>query len=58
MGTAANYPQVVVAKKDLQNVPRTDNLAQNGFVNPWAHPVPAAYDPEAFFWKDPSSHSS
>ncbi len=58
MGTAANYPQVVVAKTDLQNVPRTDNLAQNGYVNTWAHPVPAAYDPEAFFWKDPSSHSS
>lgn len=58
MGTAANYPQVVVAKSDLQNVPLPENLAQNGYVNTWAHPVPAAYDPETFYWKDPSRHSN
>ncbi len=57
-GTAANYPQVVTIKKGLQNVPRKENLAQGGFVNPWNHPTPAVYDPETFFWDDPGSHGS
>jgi peptide/nickel transport system substrate-binding protein len=58
MGSVANFPQVVVLKKDLQNVPRKENLAQGGFVNPWNHPTPAVYDPETFFWADPSTHTT
>jgi peptide/nickel transport system substrate-binding protein len=58
MGTAANYPQVVPVKKGLMNVPRKENLAQGGFANPWVHPTPAVYDPECFFWDDPSKHSA
>jgi peptide/nickel transport system substrate-binding protein len=56
MGTVANYPQVMVAKTDLRNVPRRDNLAQGGYVNPWIHPTPAVYDPECWYWADPSQH--
>ena len=38
MGTVANYPQVIVIKSDLKNVPRKENLALGGMVNPWIHP--------------------
>jgi len=55
-GTVANSPRVIVIDKDLQNVPRRENLALNGYVNTWIHPVPAAYDPEAFFWEKPEEH--
>jgi peptide/nickel transport system substrate-binding protein len=55
-GTVANYPQIVIARNDLMNVPRSDDLAQHGFVNPWVHPTPAVYDPEAYFWKNPDQH--
>ncbi|MGI8869734.1 MAG: ABC transporter substrate-binding protein [Mycobacteriales bacterium] len=57
-GTAENFPQVVIAKKALQNVPRKESLAQGGYVNPWNHPTPAVYDPETFCWDDPSQHSA
>ncbi|SDT33497.1 peptide/nickel transport system substrate-binding protein [Microlunatus soli] len=56
MGCVANYPQVVVVKKGLQNVPTKANLAQGGFVNPWIHPTPAVYDPECWFWDQPDDH--
>jgi peptide/nickel transport system substrate-binding protein len=58
MGSVANFPQVIVAKTELRNVPRKENLAQGGFVNPWNHPTPAVYDPETFFWADPSKHQA
>lgn len=57
MGCVANYPQVMVVKKDLRNVPRNDNLALGGWVNPWIHPVPAVYDPECYYWENPDEHS-
>ncbi|GAA2758913.1 ABC transporter substrate-binding protein [Actinopolymorpha rutila] len=57
MGTVANTPQLVLAHKDLRNVPRKENLALGGFVNPWQHPSPAVYDPEAYFWANPDQHS-
>jgi peptide/nickel transport system substrate-binding protein len=57
MGTVANYPQVVVTKTELQNVPRKQNLAQNGLVNAWATPCPASYDPECYYWQDPTAHA-
>lgn len=56
MGTVANYPQVMLAKTDLRNVPRRENLMLGGYVNPWIHPTPAVYDPECWFWADPSQH--
>jgi peptide/nickel transport system substrate-binding protein len=58
MGTVANFPEVIVTKTDLGNVPRRENLAQGGFVNPWNHPTPAVYDPETFFWSDPAAHNA
>jgi peptide/nickel transport system substrate-binding protein len=57
MGCVANYPQVMVIKKDLRNVPRKENLALGGFVNPWIHPTPAVYDPECYYWENPEAHS-
>ncbi|GAB3915698.1 peptide ABC transporter substrate-binding protein [Microlunatus endophyticus] len=57
MGCVANYPQVMVIKSDLMNVPRRENLALGGFVNPWIHPTPAVYDPECYYWQDPSKHT-
>ena len=55
-GTVANSPRVEVINKELQNVPRRQNLALNGYVNTWIHPVPAAYDPEAYYWNEPDKH--
>ncbi|HEX3813435.1 MAG TPA: ABC transporter substrate-binding protein [Mycobacteriales bacterium] len=57
MGSVANYPQVSVVKTGLKNVPRKENLAQGGFVNPWIHPTPAVYDPETWFWDKPEQHN-
>ncbi len=57
MGSVANYPQVMIVKKDLRNVPKRENLAQNGAVNPWIHPTPAVYDPETWYWENPDQHA-
>ena len=56
MGCMANYPTVVLGQDDLRNVPRRQNLTLGGWTNPWHHPTPAVYDPEAFFWENPSQH--
>ena len=58
MGSVSNYPQVSVLKTGLKNVPRKQNLAQGGFVNPWIHPTPAVYDPETWFWDKPDQHNA
>jgi peptide/nickel transport system substrate-binding protein len=58
MGCVANYPQVIVSKTDLKNVPDRRNLAQNGIVNPGKIPCPASYDPECYFWDNPAQHNS
>jgi peptide/nickel transport system substrate-binding protein len=57
-GTAANPPRLVLVKKGLMNVPQHDDLALGGFVNPWIHPTPAVYDPEAYYWDNPSQHNT
>jgi len=57
-GTVANYPQVIVIKNGLKNVPRTENLKLHGFCNPWIHPTPAVYDPETWFWDNPDQHNA
>ncbi|MBO0810614.1 MAG: ABC transporter substrate-binding protein [Microlunatus sp.] len=57
MGCVANFPQVMVIKKDLMNVPRKENLKLGGFVNPWIHPTPAVYDPECYYWQNPEQHA-
>lgn len=57
MGTVGNYSNVTIAKTDLHNVPHESNLAQGGLGNPWGHPTPAVYDPELFYWTDPSQHT-
>jgi peptide/nickel transport system substrate-binding protein len=57
MGVVANTPRVVLSKKGLQNVPRKENLALGGFVNPWIHGAPAVYDPETYCWDNPDEHA-
>jgi peptide/nickel transport system substrate-binding protein len=37
-------------------VPKKEDLAQGGFVNPWIHPTPAVYDPETWHWDNPDQH--
>lgn len=56
-GTVANTPRVIVVNRDLRNVPRRENLALHGYVNTWILPVPASYDPETFYWDDPTKHN-
>jgi peptide/nickel transport system substrate-binding protein len=55
-GVVANAPTVVVRHPELGNVPTHDNLALGGFTQPWVIPAPAVYDPETFFWPDPTKH--
>ncbi len=57
MGAVANTPIIVLVRKGLMNVPRREQLRLNGFSNPWTHPTPAVYDPEAYYWDDPQAHS-
>ncbi|GAA2758816.1 ABC transporter substrate-binding protein [Actinopolymorpha rutila] len=57
LGVVADYPQVILVHKELQNVPRRENLFLGGQINTWDIPVPAIYDPEAWFWSDPGKHS-
>ncbi|MDP9379945.1 MAG: ABC transporter substrate-binding protein [Chloroflexota bacterium] len=60
MGTVSNYPQIVLVREGLMNVPTHEDLVkhgQGGMVNTWAHPTPAVYDPESYFWDDPAAHS-
>jgi peptide/nickel transport system substrate-binding protein len=52
----ANYPRIILVKEGLLNVPKREDLALGGFVNPWIHPTPAVYDPETWFWDDPAAH--
>ena len=56
-GPVANYPQIVLVGEGLMNVPRREDLPLNGYVNTWIHPTPATYDPEAYYWDNPESHT-
>jgi peptide/nickel transport system substrate-binding protein len=58
MGVVTNYLQPIIAKNDLRNVPTRDNLAQHGLVNDWELPCPAVYEPETYYWSNPSSHTT
>jgi peptide/nickel transport system substrate-binding protein len=58
-GTVANPPRIILVKQGLMNVPTRDDLLAEGlggFVNPWIIPSPATYDPETWYWDDPSAH--
>lgn len=56
-GSVANPPRIVLVKRGLMNVPKRDDLALNGFMNPWIHPTPAVYDPESWYWDNPAAHA-
>jgi peptide/nickel transport system substrate-binding protein len=58
MGCVADFPNVVVTKTALRNVPTHENLATGGITNPWQVPCPAIYDPESFYWDSPDQHSA
>lgn len=51
IGTVGNYPRIIVAKRNLENVPAREQLALGGFVNPWIVPYPAITNPETYFWQ-------
>ena len=55
-GTAANPPRIFLVRKGIRNVPKKEDLALGGFVNPWIHPTPAVYDPETWHWDNPEQH--
>lgn len=52
IGTAGNYPRLVVVKHNLRNVPDAEQLALGGFVNPWIVPYPAITNTEAYYFSD------
>lgn len=61
-GTVANTPQIVLYRTGLKNVPTYNDLGpqngyQHGFVSPWIIPSPAVYDPETYYWDNPSQHN-
>ncbi|ACZ42436.1 extracellular solute-binding protein family 5 [Thermobaculum terrenum ATCC BAA-798] len=59
-GTVANFPRAVLVKDGLMNVPTHEDLkawGQGGFTDPWIHPTPAVYDPEAWYWDNPEEHT-
>ncbi|HWQ13459.1 MAG TPA: ABC transporter substrate-binding protein, partial [Roseiflexaceae bacterium] len=56
-GSVANFERVFIVKNGLKNVPKKEDLALGGFTDPWIHPTPAVYDPESWYWDDPSKHS-
>jgi peptide/nickel transport system substrate-binding protein len=57
IGTVANAPLPFLVKAGLGNVPQQTDLALGGFCGPWIHPTPAVYDPETWFWDNPSQHT-
>ncbi|MGI8916565.1 MAG: ABC transporter substrate-binding protein [Chloroflexota bacterium] len=62
-GTVANTPSIVLVKESLKNVPTHDDLGpkngyQYGFTGPWIIPSPAVYDPETYYWDDPTKHTT
>jgi peptide/nickel transport system substrate-binding protein len=56
MGCVANMPRLLLVHKEMRNVPTRDDLATGGFGNPWIIPHPAVWNPEIFYWEDPSAH--
>jgi peptide/nickel transport system substrate-binding protein len=56
-GTTANPPTLVLVKAGLLNVPKRNDLTQHGFTGSPAHPTPAVYDPETWFWDVPANHA-
>jgi len=56
-GSIANARNPFIVKTGLTNVPMDTDLALHGFTDPWIHPTPAVYDPESWFWDDPTAHA-
>lgn len=55
-GPVVNYPQLVLVREGPLNVPRPESHPLNGYVNTGKLPLPAAYDPEAYYCEDQESH--
>lgn len=58
MGVVANYPRFVLVRNGLLNVPTHEQTPNGGMVNTWAHPTPAVYDPESWYWDNPEAHQA
>ncbi|MDQ3854979.1 MAG: ABC transporter substrate-binding protein, partial [Chloroflexota bacterium] len=59
-GVVANFPRAVLVRRGLKNVPTSADLkkyALGGWTDPWIIPCPAVYDPETFYYEDPSAHA-
>jgi peptide/nickel transport system substrate-binding protein len=48
IGTVGDTPRIVIVSKNLENVPRKDQLFLGGFCNPWTVPYPAITNPETY----------
>jgi len=49
IGTAKNYPRIGVVSDAMKNVPRKEDLALGGFVNPWIMSAIGMYKPSTFY---------
>lgn len=52
LGTVANYPRIIIVGKNLDNVPKKEQLKLGGFVNPWIIPYPAVVNTETYYFKN------
>ncbi len=57
LGVVENWPRAELVKNGLKNVPTRDQLPLHAWVNTWIYPVPAAYDPETWYWDNPEQHT-
>ena len=53
MGSVANYPQVIVVKTDLKNVPAQGESRSGRHGEPVDPPHPGGLRPECYFWDNP-----
>ncbi len=56
-GSVANFDRAILVRNDLMNVPTREQLALGGFTDPWIHPTPAVYEPEAWYFDNPEAHA-
>jgi peptide/nickel transport system substrate-binding protein len=52
VGTVANWPRIIIASKNMENVPKKEQLKMGGFVNPWIIPYPAVTNMETWSFKN------
>ncbi len=58
VGSTGSYPAPHMYKTDLKNIPRRNQTWTGGFEGPWTIVPNGMYSPYAWFWDDPSQHTS